>query len=143
MSLSEAEIVRKMQEENLRTFKMTCRGIIQFFLSEFGFIIVIGLIMILVSVIPQYHPSKIFTSKNIPDFEFNKDPIILIHTTDLHMSITRKERTDGSSILLMSLCEYNPDLFLLTGDYVDNIKKGQKMGEQNIEDWKIYKRIDN
>ena len=138
MSLSEAEIVRKMQEENLRTFKMTCIGIIQFFLSEFGFIIVIGLIMILVSVIPQYHPSKIFTSKNIPDFEFNKDPIILIHTTDLHMSITRKARTDGSSILLMSLCEYNPDLFLLTGDYVDNIKKGQKMGEQNSEDWKIY-----
>ena len=138
MSLSEAEIVRKMQEENLRTFKMTCIGIIQFFLSEFGLIIVIGLIMILVSVIPQYHPSKIFTSKNIPDFEFNKDPIILIHTTDLHMSITRKARTDGSSILLMSLCEYNPDLFLLTGDYVDNIKKGQEFSQQNLEEWKIY-----
>ena len=138
MSLSEAEIVRKMQEENLRTFKMTCIGIIQFFLSEFGFIIVIGLIMILVSIIPQYHPSKIFTSKNIPDFEFNKDPIILIHTTDLHMSITRKARTNGSSILLISLCEYNPDLFLLTGDYVDNIKKGQEFSQQNLEEWKIY-----
>ena len=40
----------------------------------------------------------------------------------------------------MSLCEYNPDLFLLTGDYVDNFKTGKskRMGGQNLEDWKIY-----
>jgi len=138
MSLSGAEIIKKLPEQNLPTFKMTYIGIIQFFLSEFGFIIIMGLILILVSVIPQYHPSKIFTSKNIPDFEFNKDPIILIHTTDLHMSITRKARTDGSSILLLSLCEYNPDLFLLTGDYVDNIKKEEDFSQQNLEEWKKY-----
>ena len=38
----------------------------------------------------------------------------------------------------MSLCEYNPDLVLLTGDYVDNFDNTQQMGLQNLEEWKIY-----
>jgi predicted MPP superfamily phosphohydrolase len=54
------------------------------------------------------------------------------------MNINKKERTDGSSIFMMSLIEYNPDLFLLTGDYVDNVKKGEEVGYQNLEEWKIY-----
>ena len=49
-------------------------------------------------------------------------------------------RTDGASIFMMSLYEYNPDLFLLTGDYVDNLHKNQEMGMQNLEDWKIYNK---
>ena len=44
------------------------------------------------------------------------------------MSINKKERTDGSSIFMMSLIKYNPDLFLLTDDYVDNVKKGEEVG---------------
>ena len=36
-----------------------------------------------------------------------------MHTTDFNMSINKKERTDGSSIFMMSLIEYNPE-FILT-----------------------------
>ena len=39
---------------------------------------------------------------------------------------------------MLSLMKYNPDIFLLTRDCVDNLKKGEKMGMQNLEDWKIY-----
>ena len=134
MISDEVGINKKIENNNNLTLsKITCIGIIQFFLSEFGFIIVIGLIMILVNVIPRYHSKKTFTSKKISNFEFRKDPIIFIHITDLHISTTRKERTDGSSIFLVSLYEYNPDLFLLTGDYVDNIKKGEEYSQQNLE----------
>ena len=54
------------------------------------------------------------------------------------MSINKKGRTDGSSIFMMSLIEYNPDLFLLTDEYVDNVKKGEEVGYQNLEEWKMY-----
>ena len=111
-------------------------GIIQVLLSEFGFIFILGFILFIAYLIPEYHSKKIFTSKK--DLEFNHDPIIFIHTTDIHISINRKERTDGSSIFMMSLIEYNPNFFLLTGDYVDNVKEGQYMGCQNLEEWKIY-----
>ena len=72
------------------------------------------------------------------NFEFSEDPIILIHTTDLHISTSKREKIDGSSIFLVSLCEYDPDIVLLTGDYVDNVKVGQRVGIQNLDDWKIY-----
>ena len=140
MSSESTELVKKIQED-LAPIKINFIRKIQIFLSELGFIILIAFILLLVNIIPQYHSKKTFRSKQIPDFQFNQDPIILIHTTDLHISTTRKERTDGSSVVLFSLCEYNPDLFLLTGDYVDNVKQGQRMGEQNLEDWKMYNSI--
>ena len=117
-------------------FNLNCKGIIKVILSEFGFIILLGLILLIAKLIPKYHSSKIFTSKK--NLVFNQDPIILLHTTDIHISINKKQRTDGSSIFMMSLIEYNPDLVLLTGDYVDNIKEGQNMGCQNLDEWKIY-----
>ena len=53
MLSDEVGINKKIQNNNnLTPSKITCIGIIQFFVSEFGFIIVIGLIMILVNVIP-------------------------------------------------------------------------------------------
>jgi hypothetical protein len=95
-----------------------CFRIIQILLSEFGFLFLLLIIFFISYLIPQYHSPKIFTSKN--NLEFTQDPIILIHTTDIHISVNKEERTDGSTLLIMSLCEYNPDLVLLTGDYVDN-----------------------
>ena len=140
MSSESTELIKKIQED-LAPIKINFIRKIQILVSELGFIILIAFILLLVNIIPQYHSKKTFTSKQIPDFEFSQDPIILIHTTDLHISTTRKERTDGSSVVLFSLCEYNPDIFLLTGDYVDNVKQGQRMGEQNLEDWKMYNSI--
>ena len=109
---------------------------IQIFLTEFGFLFLILLIFLISYLIPEYHSPKIFKSKE--NLEFNQDPIILLHTTDLHISLKRKGRTDGSTIFMMSLCEYNPDLVLMTGDYIDNFKKNQHLGYQNLKEWKIY-----
>jgi len=130
--------VKTIKVNNITSIELNYINIIQIIISELSFIFLMFLSLFIVYLIPEYNSEKIFTSKNFPDFNFDKDPIILIHTTDLHISSTRNERTDGSTLLVSTLCEYNPDLFLLTGDYVDNIKKGQKMGEQNLEDWKIY-----
>ena len=136
---SNSVIIRRIgTDNNFASIEINCKGKIQFFISEFGFIFLMLFSLFLVYVIPEYHSKKVFTSKKIPNFTFTEDPIILIHTTDLHMSITDMHRTDGSSIFLVSLCEYKPDLFLLTGDYVDNFKKGQKTGIQNSDDWKMY-----
>ena len=138
MASSESSVDVRKTEEDFPLTKIGYRMKIQVILSELGFIILMGFTLLLIYVIPQYHSERIFTSKSILNFEFNKDPIILLHTTDIHMSVNRKERTDGSSIFLMSLCEYNPDLVLLTGDYTDNVKKGENVGAQNLEEWKIY-----
>ena len=120
------------ENTNILNYKQT----IQILLSELGFIFVLGLIIFFAYIIPENHSKKVFTSKEKTTFE--KDPIILLHTTDIHISIKKSERTDGSSIFMMSLCEYNPDLVLLTGDYVDNFDNTQQMGLQNLEEWKIY-----
>ena len=62
--MSSVEINKKIgNDNNLTLSKITCIGIIQFFVSEFGLIIVIGLILILVNVIPQYHSKKNFHFK--------------------------------------------------------------------------------
>lgn len=108
-------------------------------ISEFGFIFILGIIIFFLYIIPEYHSSKTFTSK-VTNRPFDPDyiPKIFIHTTDLHISLNRPHRLDGSSIFLNSLYEYNPDCFLLTGDYVDNYKNNSRVGTQNIEEWKIY-----
>ena len=139
MSSESTGMMKRIQDHFSSTFEINCLGKVKFFVSEFSLIVIMALIILLIDVIPQYHSKKTFTSKQIPNFQFSQDPIILVHTTDIHMSVNRKERTDGSSIILMSLCEYNPDLFLLNGDYVDNSKKGGRMGKQNLEEWKMYK----
>ena len=112
---------------------------ILFFITEFGLIFILGIIVLFLYIIPEYHSVKIFTSKkaNTP-FDPNYIPKIFIHTTDIHITLNRPHRLDGSSIFLSSLYEYNPDFFILTGDYVDNFKKNSRLGTQNMEDWKIY-----
>jgi len=135
---SEISALIKKFNEDLDKKKLTIPQIIQIFISEIGFIIVILFILLIIYLIPEYHPAKTITSKIISNFVFNEDPIIMIHTTDIHISSTRMQRTDSSSIFILSLCEFNPDIFLMTGDYVDNIKQGENMGMQNLEDWKMY-----
>ena len=112
------------------------KEIIQILISELGFLIIFGLVILIIYIIPEKHSKKIFYSKEKKIFE--QEPIILIHTTDIHLSTKKMYRTDGTSIFMMSLYEYNPDLFILTGDYVDNLHKSQEMGMQNLNDWKMY-----
>ena len=115
-------------------------NIIYFFISEFGLIFIMGLILLIIYLCPQYHSAKTFTSKYYNKiFDINYSPKIFIHTTDLHITLNKPERLDGSSIFVASLLEYKPDSFLMTGDLVDNwLGKQSTVGGQNKEDWKIY-----
>ena len=113
---------------------------IYFLISEFGLIFVLGFILLIIYLSPQYHPAKTFTSKNSNKiFDSNYIPKIFIHTTDIHITLNKPTKLDGSQIFMTSLLEYKPDSFLLTGDIVDNfIGKNKKMGGQNLEDWKVF-----
>ena len=132
-------INEKNHIEDIIQINFNYKNKIQIIISELGFIFIFGIIILISYLIKDYHKKKIFTSKE--KIEFKEDPLILIHTTDLHFSTKRTHRTDGSSIFMMSLFEYKPDLFLLTGDYVDNLRKKDEMGLQNLEDWNLYKKL--
>ena len=101
---------------------------IYFLISEFGFILMLGFILIIIYLSPQYHPAKTFTSKKSKAL-FNSDytPKIFIHTTDIHVSVSVVKRLDGTLIFLTSLLEYKPDLFLMTGDLILIIKWEDKI----------------
>ena len=127
--------------KNYKFASINIKTLIQILISEFGFFIILGLILLISFLIPKYHKAKTFISKKYDDsvkFNPNLDPIILIHTTDLHLSAKYDYRTDGSSIFFLSLCQYKPDLMLLTGDYSNNVDENDEMGKQNLNDWKIY-----
>jgi len=116
-------------------------NIILFFISEFGFIFILGFILLLFYLIPQYHPAKVFKSKTQnKGFNSTYTPQIFIHTTDIHITLNKPKNLDGSSIFFTSLYEYKPDFFLMTGDIIDNfVGNPKKVGGQNEEDLKVYK----
>ena len=110
---------------------------IYFFISEFGFIFILGLILLILYLLPQYHSAKTFTSKKSNAlFDIDYTPKIFIHITDIHISVSSDKKLDGSLIFLTTLVEYKPDCFLMTGDLVDNFI--HMMGGQNLDEWKIY-----
>ena len=120
----------------INTFKP---NILFFFISEFGFILILVIILFIFLISPQYHSAKTFISKISDHFDSDYIPKIFIHTTDIHITLNNVKKLDGSSIFLTSLYEYKPDFFITTGDIVDNfIGKNHKMGGQNTEDWNIY-----
>ena len=111
--------------------------IIYLFISEFGFIFILGLILLILYLSPQYHSAKTFTSKKTNAlFDSDYTPKIFVHITDIHISLSNVKKLDGSLIFLTSLLDYKPDCFLMTGDLVDNFNN--KMGGQNLDEWKIY-----
>ena len=111
-----------------------------FLISEYGFILILGIILFLLWVIPEYHSAKTFTSKiSNESFDSNYNPKIFIHLTDIHISQYKSNRLDGSSIFMMSIIEYKPDFFITTGDLVDNFGGTiQRLGMQQKNEWKIY-----
>ena len=133
---SETEILKgKIKPSNDNKIK-----IIYFFITEFGFIFILGIILLLLYVIPEYHSAKTFTSK-ISNLSFNSNynPKIFIHITDIHISQSKSYRLDGSSIFLISLIQYKPDFFISTGDLVDNFQgRPEKLGMQREDEWKMY-----
>ena len=140
LNLTSESMTKKTNDNNtnLTSIKLGCLKTIQIFLSELGFALILALIIIIVYAVPQKHSKKIFTSKE--KTEFNQDPIILLHTTDIHVNSKKTERNDGLVEFMKSLCEYEPDLVLITGDLVDNYHKKLRLGLQNLDDWNIYNK---
>ena len=112
------------------------------FITELGFFLIYLIILLIFFVTPQYHSAKTFTSKNsTKSFDSNYIPKIFIHLTDIHISTKLQKLLDGSLIFINSILEYKPDLFIMTGDLVDNlVGKTNSMGGQNKEDWEIYNK---
>ena len=112
-----------------------------YFMTEFGLILIILLIVNIFYCIPQYHPSKVFYSKK-SDSSFNPNniPKILFHLTDIHISNKRPSRFNDSYNFLKTFIKYEPDLIIKTGDIVDNYKdiKHQLLGLQWKPDWELY-----
>ena len=77
---------------------ITDKNIILFLISEFGFFIFLFSSIYLFKYIPKYHQSKTFTSRNIKEFNSTSEPLIFLHLTDIHLSKTRPDKTDGALI---------------------------------------------
>ena len=133
----------KQENSKYKNNSFPKKNIFLFLFTEFSFFISLYLLIRLSMYIPKYHPKKIFTSKTIKNFNPNEIPKIFLHISDMHISNTRSEKTDGSLLFLNSLLNYNPDLIILTGDVVDNFKgksRWHRVGIQNEEDWNIYNK---
>ena len=127
--------------KNKKSFKK--KNIYLFLLSEYGFSAIIILSIIISKYIPKYHKPKLFNSKNIKRFNSSEAPIIFLHLTDLHLSKTRPEKSDGSLLFVSSILNYNPNFIILTGDVVDNFRgefHWHRVGIQNEDDWNIYQK---
>ena len=116
--------------------------IIPYFLSTYCLFFLIIFFVLFFFIIPQYHSSKLFRSKNT-NISFNKNyiPKILFHLTDIHVSHNLPGKNNGSHIFLKSFIEYKPDLILTTGDIADDFEgnhKWQRVGSPWLEDWVIY-----
>ena len=75
ISSESTELLKKFIED-VEKKKINIPQIIQIFISEIGFIILILFILLIVYLTPEYHPAKTITSKNDPNFNFNQDPIM-------------------------------------------------------------------
>ena len=136
------KLIKELNENkeivNLRIFP--------FLLSELGLFLIIIFFVILSFLIPQYHPAKLFKSKQQnKGFNSNYIPKILFHLTDTHTNTNHDSRLkkNGSIIFLNSFIKYEPDLILLTGDITDNFKDSNhlvKVGTLSYKDWEIYNK---
>ena len=117
------------------------KKVIFFFISEYGWFLVILLIVILGFAFPYYHPAQTFYSKN-PKNPWNSDdtPKIFMHLADIHISFYLGYRTNGSTIYMSDFLDYKPDLILNSGDVVDSYEDSfwPKVGSQWKGDWDIY-----
>ena len=117
--------------------------LLAFFISEYGFILIIIFLLLIFLCFPKYHKPKTFISKKSNIFNSHYVPKIFLHLTDLHITLNRPNKLDGSLIFLNSILKYNADLILMTGDIVDNFegkRKWQRVGIQNKNDWNVYKK---
>lgn len=109
--------------------------------SEISCYIYIFIFVISGFCFPRYHPSQTFISQPSLSWNSNSTPFIFMHLTDLHISIPSL----GHTIDYLSLiAKYNSELYLITGDLVDNYggkTARPKVGYQTKKDWVYYKHL--
>ena len=118
-----------------------CKNVFYFFISEFGWFLIICLIVFLGFKYQYYHPPKTYISKN-PKEPWNSDytPKIFLHMTDIHISFYLGYRTNSSTNYFSEFLKYYPDLILNSGDVVDSYEESYwpKVGSQWPYDWGMY-----
>ena len=117
---------------------------IPLFLSEFGWILLVGLFIASGFIFPKYHPAQTFFSKNATRPWNSEENITMFsHLTDIHVSKVETEKIINSLLVFQVMRQYNLDFHLITGDIVDNYGKKEfpKIGKQTKGDWKMFRDI--
>ena len=112
------------------------------FLSQFTYLIILGIISVFGLIFPTYHKSVTYQSKsNYRAWNSSSDPLIFTHITDIHL--TNFKEKDKFESLFKAAKLLNASFYLLSGDLVDNYRKKNfpKIGKQNEKDWKLYKDL--
>lgn len=92
----------------------------------------------------RYHPSNIYQSAPIESsWNTSKDPIILTHSSDIHVSVMEPEKVVSSRSLVYSLKFYKASYNFITGDIVNSYDKKNppKVGHQVAADWIKWRSI--
>ena len=111
------------------------------FLSQFSYLIIILILVLIGIIFPSYHKSVTHYSKiNKEAWNSSSDPLIFTHISDIHISSIHKKEYEA---LFREAKKLNASFHLFTGDLSDNYKKKHfpKVGKQNYKDWRIYQNL--
>ena len=138
------ETKKKKTEKEQIKIPLNNFRIFQILLSEYSFLIIIFILLIILKNIPIYHYPQKFKSKPKKEWNSNYVPLIFSHITDVHISSFKSSKTDCSLIYLEEFFnKYKPDFILSTGDIVDNYEtmyKFTKLGSQSLLEWELYNK---
>ena len=111
------------------------------FLSEFTFMIIPIIIMLIGIIFPSDHETTTYTSKEGPSWNSSSDPLIFTHLSDIH--VKSLEDIDQFRDQFRAAKQLRANIHLLTGDYADDYKKKHfpKIGKQNTKDWKYFQEL--
>ena len=111
------------------------------FLSEFSYLIITLIIVLIGVIFPSHHKSVTHNSKlNKESWNASSDPLVFTHISDIHISSEHKEKYEN---LFREAKKLNASFHLITGDLSDNYMKKRfpKVGKQNYKDWRLYKNL--
>ena len=111
------------------------------FLSEFSYLIIILIFVLIGIIFPDHHKSVIHYSKtNKEAWNASSDPLIFTHISDIHISSVQNKEYYK---LFREAKKLNASFHLFTGDLGDNYKKRYfpKVGKQNYKDWRLYRNL--
>ena len=140
-NISTIKFESDIEKNNFKRKNFHCKNVIYFFISEYGWFLVICIIISISFIFPYHHPPRTYYSKTPKEpWDSEYTPKIFLHLTDIHISFYLGSRTNRSTKYFDDFLQYNPNLILSTGDTVDNFedKNFPKVGSQWPADWGIY-----